>query len=336
MLKVKDSPYIKSIHYETAEEFIQAISYGGYLYETLGNNFIFRGHSTEKYMLLPTALRGYLSLENNILDKTDNPDTRALYKYLAETELIQINEEYRLLQDFFTNCDKNGLYVPYIHSLRTSFLPGVDGQTILLKDKWLPSSYWELAALAQHHGVKTRLLDWTQDINVALYFASRGVYYDKKELPNMLEAYKAHKEGREYPPKYNMELWALNENVVMAKPNQMPLRIIQPQYHNNDNLCAQKGLFTFWEVEKPDLINEKGLPNIKAKTDRRTLDEQLHDFLLNENVPNELYVYQITFPQDCAYEIYKYVDRKGYNASTIFPGYNGVAKYLEERRVIFK
>lgn len=331
MLHVQDSPYIKHVDYADADEFIRAISYNGELYELFNEHHIFRGHSTDQYELLPTALRGYLALEGESLKSADSEQKKQLYTLLATTELSQIHKEYKLLQDFFLACDRNGLYLPHIDSLRNSFYPGVDSETLILEGKWLSKEYWELASLAQHHGVKTRLLDWTHDLYVALYFASTGVYNDPKEKFDPCKAIEAYRKGEKYPPKYNIEIWALNIDVVIAEPMKVPLKIVQPQYHNNDNLCAQKGIFTFWETIKPAMIRESdGKPDFKTKTDRRTLDVQLHEYLTGINAPAKEYLYHITMPQETAYTIYSHIEHIGYNASTIFPGYDGVVRFLDE------
>ena len=336
MLHVQDSPYIKTIHYDNADDFIKAISYKGELYDLFDEHFIFRGHSTDGYKLIPSALRGNLVLENikNFESYSDVEQKELIL--LSSTELAQVQAEYRLLQDFFNACDTCGLYIPHIESLRNSFYPGVDGETLFLKNNWIPKKYWELAALAQHYGVKTRLLDWTHDIFVALYFATTGVYNDPKERFIPIKALQARKNGEIYPPKNNMEIWALNIGIVMAKPMKIPLCIIQPRYHSNDNLCAQKGMFTFWKSLYPGLLDEDGKMKLylKPKTDRRSLDEQLDSYLREIEAEERIYLYQITIPQHAASCIYTHIEKMGYNASNIYPGYKGVATFLKEHHEI--
>ncbi len=337
MLHVQDSPYIKAIHYENADDFIKAISYKGELYNLFDRHYIFRGHSTDEYELIPTALRGNLVLDTTNSNQLNSADDIYVFESFAQTEFAQILQEYNLLQNFFRVCDTCGLYIPHIESLRNSLCPGVDVETILCKSKWIPKKYWELAALAQHYGVKTRLLDWTHDIYVALYFATKGVYYDSNEKFHSLKTFTTFRKGNNFYPKHNLEIWALNIDLVLFNPK-IPFHIIQPRYHNNDNLCAQKGMLTFWESDYPGMSGKEGKPDFKACaeqiTNRKSLDVLL-DTYLRENKATEVPIlYQITIPQDAAYEIYSFVERIGYNASTMFPGYAGVAKFLKEHSEI--
>src|ERR1035437_1254368 len=48
----------------------------------------------------------------------------------------------------------------------------------------LPRNDWESLAIAQHHGLPTRFMDWTTNPLVALYFAARETKADDKDKPS--------------------------------------------------------------------------------------------------------------------------------------------------------
>lgn len=344
MIKTKHRTYLEDLSYETTEEFLHDISYSGKLYKIFDDNFIFRGHSSDNYKLISLVQRTIPFFERYGY----NNDFSENQIYFIHTEFSQAYNEYQYLNNFFIRCDESQLYVPEVRRMREIMPWNLQGIEFMLdiygKDKvWLPEGLYELATLAQHHGVPTRLLDWTQDLNVAIYFSVSGVIRRlnlppkytveeaiKKRLNDISQHFNKTKVNVE-EKENNLEIWAMDKRVALAHMGKNPLRIIHPRYHDNGNLGAQKGLLTFWEIKKPvKKDKEKGFVPEIAWRDEKTLDEHITDFLLKEGEPSKPYLYRITLPETGISELYKFIKHNRCDASTLFPGYDGVVRCMKE------
>ena len=96
---------IKTKRYKSAKDFLKDISYEGEMYQNLKDGFVFRGHQSGSYKLVPSVLRHKIQLKdaagNVVEDDKDAPFN------IAESEFIQKNLEYFHLRQFFDVCDRN-------------------------------------------------------------------------------------------------------------------------------------------------------------------------------------------------------------------------------------
>ena len=313
---------VKRVKYRKNEtlNFIHSISYGGELYNTFNNGFIFRGHSSSIYKLLPSALRKEGMIGTNLI-KSD--------EYIKiYGELLQIYRESQLLQQFYKNCDDTGLYIPFIDEKNIYYLLNEDriASTFPPFEYWPPKDYYELMSLAQHYGIPTRLLDWSRDLNVAIYFA----------LSDYLR-------GKEIRENEYMTIWAMDGGSLELESKPLPLKIIKPRYHNNPNLHAQKGVFSVWSVSKKDIMDpiptqDNSIRIIEKEVNDKPLEELLKDYIEEHRdlFKDITYLYRIDL-YDIKYQIpilYNYLEKEKATAQYLFPGYNGVTKYIKERKVV--
>lgn len=306
---MNEVPVVQYIEYSTAEAFLKDISYGGSKYKLfMKGAYAYRGHASDKYKLIPSALR---------------PESRKRFNQFAlsgddenqeDLEYFQIIKEYNVVRDFYKLCDRKGLLIENIDRVRNTILDKIDMKTMLMNEAWLPKDLWGLAALAQHYMVPTRLLDWTHDIYVALFFAVED-YLERRSLPKETKF---------------ITLWALNlQPFIEPNVQDLPLKLVQPIYHGNDNLTAQQGLFTLWQAKK-ELKFEDGHAKIdmETKVNRRSLDQLLHNLRIRQEKIDTPYLYGLKIPMDSAKEIYRHIKSLGYDASRIYPGYSGVVKSM--------
>lgn len=306
--------YVESREFESAEGFLDALTpWSG---QITGDGYIFRGHSDKEYLLLPTSVRKE-SLEkmwgcsNAGAKVTGSP---------KDNDFSNAYIEYQLIRDFYRGADVNGLQVPVSDRLRERLHQKIDRHAMsewLKKDKWLPDDMQEVAALAQHYGIPTRLLDWTYDPFVAAFFASKPSDRAPRDIC----------------------IWGLNSTSIGTfnlVDKDFPLKLVTPHYSGNPNLAAQKGLFTHWSQFVPGL-DDMSEGEIKAlpAVDRRPLNDLLREWAAQHfggSLPN-IFVKWVLPAKEVA-KLASFLRDFGYGPGKIFPGYEGVAMEIRERQLL--
>jgi hypothetical protein len=313
---METSDFIKEVYFNNVKELFDELSPFG-KYKNVLEGYVFRGESSAKYKLLPSALR-----EGNKKSLFSLSD---LGVSNLGTENEQQYAEFRLLKRFFELADHNGINVPDIPFMRNEVLNIFTFiRTDSFKDIWLPDELLELAALAQHYGIPTRLIDWSINYMVSLYFAAYGAL---------------KKEDKEND---HIVLWALNyRHIEFLKKmeSRIPLRLIKPTYNRNPNLLAQKGVLSCWTYKNRAAFPESfdGIKEINVPVDRTPLDELISNYVNRNRINLEqsdssytILLYKFHLPIDEVNILYKVLTNYGYGADNIFSGLSGVFKRMED------
>ncbi len=295
----------ETVETKQAQEFLEYLSPDGPLFGTKplhtfasGNGdptWVFRGQADASHLLLPSAMR-----EGQKLLLTGG--WKALAVPISNGD--QAGAEYSSLLALFWAADEHGLSIPEdSQTLRSFFNPSGDGLAALREQKkpWLPDFLLSLAALAQHYGLPTRLLDWSYNPLVAAYFAVTS-----------------HESRAERLCVWALDLSALGL-VQKERRAQGFLRFVSAPRSGNQNLLAQDGLFTMYTAEPFDW----SAPRVATP-----VEDIVQSWTGVRNTP---ILFRISLVLAEADNLRRLLLRRGITGARIFPGYDGVVKALRER-----
>jgi hypothetical protein len=252
-------------------------------------NPIYRGHANALWNLTPTVFRDDIILKFH----------RKRMEYLRASQVIEF--EFSLLRGFLFGCDEQGISIPYdSHDFRSS----MDYSTAMARYSdstagWPHKEFHPILAMAQHHGIPTRLLDWTRSSLVAMYFAASQVLNSKDEIEHLA-------------------VWVLDaDNTTLAS---IGLEMISPAGCVSENLAAQKGLFLLYKEPSDTFYTDEFCP----ETEKSLIDDLL---------ANNAKVYKFTLPANNAGELLLRCMKFNVSATTLFPGVDGVAKGVMELKL---
>lgn len=291
--------HIDEHHCKGADQFLQHLrprldpgSVGDFIYRGVGD--------AEKHRLIPSALR------------TEPPMPRSMTSTKAQLlELVQLSQ-------FVAACDRSGLRVPGDCSELRETLEPLYWEEGRWPATWPPPEHWQLWAVAQHHGVPTRLLDWSRVSTIAAYFAACSCL----QLPPG---------GRSE----RLAVWALDVRGEGVWGDE--LAIVRIPAAHSPNLAAQHGVFTV-------TLASGSTDSLSPMPPPRSVEDIIRACTFEKGLPKpvrgpfvyprpEVLLVKYTLGRKHATDLLDLCRAYGVSGATMFPGFDGAAREVNEKRL---
>jgi hypothetical protein len=300
---------IQSLNAASAEEFVSALR-GTAPHWNGGqrDRWLFRGQRDARWGLVPSALR-----QNAPLSYADK-SVRGPLPDVREQAALEV----RLAYQFLAAADRLGLPVPGDSYFMRS--PQAWAEVIepaINWDEWPPDAVTELLAIARHHGVPTRLIDFSHSAMKASYFAASGGL-----------AWSRASRKRDRPTKTaRFAVWAVNLGVLYAIRNggDATIKVVTVPRAQNGFLHAQDGVFlldrnAYVAGNPPTRMEQVFLAWEHALKGKGSLSA------------NDYLVMAVTAPVSEAEAVLRILWDEGVDEASLMPTYDNVVRHLERQR----
>ena len=179
-------------------------------------------------------------------------------------------------------------------------------------------SVWHWLGVAQHHGLPTRLLDWTYSPFIAMHFATANI--EKFDIDGVIWAVN-------YIEAHKLLPTVLKEELQKEGANAFTVKMLM-KYVNSlielDNLASYKDFVIFLEPPSIDerFINQFAFFSISSNP-KLVLDDWL---LLYPDIWEKIII-----PAKLKWEIRDKLDQANITERVLFPGLDGLSQWLKRQ-----
>ncbi|MGK7394913.1 MAG: FRG domain-containing protein [Candidatus Cyclobacteriaceae bacterium M3_2C_046] len=214
--------------------------------------------------------------------------------------------EYELKNSFLRNCGPNpDLEYHILRNFR---------KYARTSEPYLTKTPWRSLVLAQHHGLPTRLIDWTYSPFVAMHFATSNT--QKFDCDGVIWKIDFVKTNRMAPPQLSQHLYQEKCNVFTVEMLEEAL----PSLGAFDNM--QGGVHNvFFE---PPSIDERIVNQYAFFSVMSSPTDSLNDWLKE----NPSLYRRIIIPSQLKWEVRDKLDQANITERVLFPGLDGLARWL--------
>ncbi|MXY08889.1 MAG: FRG domain-containing protein [Rhodothermaceae bacterium] len=282
-------------------------------------DIVYRGQAESSWGLVPRAFR-----ESEFDEGNGNMGQRRVGR--------QASAEFKAVHEFLIEADAAGLGI-----LERGVSRLIQEDPAILfgsrdwQKGWPQEEVWEAIALAQHHGVVTRFLDFTENGLVAAFWAA-------------FDAWKRRDDELEAPQDPQIAVWVVDLRFIRAinaVSKQFPERIavIRVPRGNNAYLHAQEGLFLIDRGANDVLTFEKEL-SMENVIVKRARYWHSGDLLEQEGITRswfgEVPIAQVCLPVECVLDLLKELRTRGITVGRLMPSLDRVVEALKIDREIAK